>query len=98
MRWEEHCLPTGEPLDDRVAVDSLALHGQLADAAGFFTMPATAPVADKKGQTMVPAALVGLQWEFPPNRPNDRAVLSPWMSGWGVPAWEWVGGRRSWLF
>lgn len=97
MRWEEHCDAAGFPLDDRVAVDSLAMHGQVAGANGLFTMPATAPVPDKDGSTKVPFQLVGLQWEFPPNRPNDRAVLSPWMPDWGIPGWMWSGGRRVWL-
>lgn len=97
MRWEEHCDAAGNPLDDRVAVDSLAMHGQVAAGGGLFVMPPTAPVPDRRGQVQVPQALVGLSWEFPPNRPNDRAVLAPWMPGWGVPGWAWVGGRRVWL-
>jgi len=99
MRWEEHCDNDGEPLDDRVAVDSLAMHGQVTIPGGSFTMPPTSPVATpgKKGGTIVPAALVGLSWEFPPNRPNDRAVLSPWMEDWGVPGWLWAGGKRLYL-
>ncbi len=94
MRWEEHCDDSGSPLDDRVAVDSIAMHGQVAKPGEQFTMPSTAPFPDKKGNTEVPEALVGLSWDFPPNRPNDRAVLSPWMSDWGVPGWRYVGGRR----
>lgn len=94
MQWEEHCDESGEPLDDRVAVDSIAMHGQVAPAGGSFYMPATAPFPDKKGNTSVPFALVGKSWDFPPNRPNDRAVLSPWMKDWGVPGWRYVGGKR----
>lgn len=97
MRWEEHCDAAGNPLDDRVAVDSLAMHGQVVSGGGWFVMPPTAPVPDKKGNMKVPGSLVGLSWEFPPNRPNDRAVLSPWMPDWGVPGWAWVGGQRVWL-
>lgn len=94
MQWEEHCNDVGAPLDDRVAVDSIAMHGQVTPAGGVFTMPATAPFPDKKGNQTVPFALVGLSWEFPPNRPNDRAVLSPWMKDWGVPGWRYVNGKR----
>lgn len=94
QQWQEHCDASGAPLDDRVAVDSLAMHGQCAPAGGVFTMPPTAPFPDKKGNTEVPDSLVGLQWEYPPNRPNDRAVISPWMPDWGVPGWIWRGGRR----
>lgn len=94
QQWQEHCDASGAPLDDRVAVDSLAMHGQCTPAGGVFTMPPTAPFPDKSGDTEVPDSLVGLQWEYPPNRPNDRAVISPWMPDWGVPGWIWRGGRR----
>jgi len=94
QRWEELCDPYGRPLDDRVAVDSIAMHGQVAPAGGWFTMPDTAPFPDKKGKTEVPDALVGESWEFPPNRPNDRSVLSPWLKRWGVPGWQLLAGHR----
>lgn len=94
QRWEENCNDAGLPLDDRVAVDSIAMHGQVTEAGGLFTMPRTAPFPDAKGKTQVPEHLVGEQWPFPPNRPNDRSVLSPWMADWGVPGWRYVGGRR----
>lgn len=94
MRWEEHCDDSGSPLDDRVGVDSIAMHGQVAKPGDQFTMPDTAPFPDAKGRTEVPESLVGLSWDFPPNRPNDRAVLSPWMEDWGVPGWRYVGGDR----
>lgn len=97
MRWEEHCDEDGQPLDDRVAVDSIAMHGQVTTPGGLFTMPPTAPFADAKGETEVPDRLVGLRWGFPPNRPNDRSVLSPWMKEWGVPGWAWRNNRRHWL-
>lgn len=94
QRWEEHCDDSGAPLDDRVRVDSIAMHGQVTDAGGVFTMPATAPFPDARGETNVPRRLVGLKWAAPPNRPQDRAVVSPWMAEWGVPGWEYVAGRR----
>jgi hypothetical protein len=95
MRWSEHVDDvTGEPLDARVAVDSVAMHGQVAPPDGQFVMPPTAPVA-VNGVTEVPTALVGQKWTHPPNRPNDRAVLAPWRPGWGVPGWVWQGGRRT---
>jgi len=97
QRWEEHCDDLGQPLDDRVATDSIAMHGQVTQAGGSFTMPSTAPFAGSSGKTTVQEGLVGLSWDFPPNRPNDRAVLSPWMRDWGVPGWEWRRGQRVWL-
>lgn len=97
QRWEEHCDESGAPLDNRVGVDSIAMHGQVARAGEAFFMPDDAPFADAKGRTEVPDSLVGLSWDFPPNRPNDRAVLAPWMEDWGVPGWEYKGGRRVWL-
>lgn len=97
QRWEENCDDEGQPMDDRVAVDSLAMHGQVTDAGGEFTMPDSSPVPDAKGRTDVPEGLVGLTWDCPPNRPNDRAVLSPWMEDWGVPGWRYSGGRRLWI-
>lgn len=95
MRWSEHVDDaTYEPLDDRVSVDSIAMHGQLAAPGGAFTMPPTAPKSGAEGTTIVPSALVGQRWTHPPNRPNDRAVLAPWRPDWGVPGWIWRGGRR----
>lgn len=94
QRWEENCGDSGQPLDNRVAVDSIAMHGQVAKAGGLFVMPPVAPFPDAEGNTLVPRSLVGKAWEFPPNRPNDRSVLSPWMKSWGIPGWRYVGGRR----
>jgi hypothetical protein len=94
QRWEEYCDADGEPMDDRVGVDSIAMHGQVAAVGGLFTMPATSPFPDAKGKTDVPKSLVGRSWEFPPNRPNDRSVMSPWMKRWGIPGWQYLGGRR----
>jgi hypothetical protein len=94
-RWNEHVNDvTGEPMDDRVAVDSLAIHGQVARPAGLFTMPAIAPHPDAKGHVDVPDALIGHRWEAPPCRPNDRAVITPWRPHWDVPGWFYRGGRR----
>lgn len=97
QRWEEHCDAEGQPLDDRVGVDSIALHGQVTPPGGKFTMPPDAPFPDAKGNTQVGRSLVGRSWDFPPNRPNDRSVLSPWMKTWGVPGWQYIAGRRVWL-
>jgi hypothetical protein len=94
QQWLEFCDESGEPLDDRVGVDSIAMHGQVAPAGGMFYMPRTAPFPNAKGETEVYHKLVGMSWEFPPNRPNDRSVLSPWMKDWGVPGWRYSKGRR----
>ena len=98
MRWSEHVdVASGAPLDRRVAVDSMAMDGQLAiPGAGVFTMPSTAPrgTLDKPGDVDVPDGLVGRSWAYPPDRPNDRAVCAPWRSGWGIVGWHYVDGRR----
>lgn len=88
MRWEEHVDDSGEPMDDRVSVDSLAMHGQVASPGENFVMPPTAPDGEP-----VPPALVGQRWAYPPNRPRDRAVVGPWRREWGVPGWTWRGRR-----
>ena len=76
---------TGVPLDDRVANDSLVMHGQVAPWDGLFTMPRARIVHER---------MWGQQWNYPPNRPNDRAVIMPWRPGWGVPGWEFSDGKR----
>jgi len=84
MRWTEMVDDrTGRPLDDRVAPDSIALHGQIAPPGQPFTMPAVSGLKTA-GQTYL----------HPPNRPNDRAVLVPWVPGSGVPAWRMLNGMR----
>jgi hypothetical protein len=86
MRWTELVDDvTGRPLDDRVAQDSIAMHGQVAKPGGSFTMP---------NKAQVPVALWGKSWEHPPNRPNDRATLQPWRPHWGIPGWVLRNGRR----
>lgn len=85
-RWTEYVDDaTGKPLDNRVAADSLVLHGQVVAAGGSFVMP-----PDER----VPAKYWGKTFAHPPNRPNDRAVLLPWRPGWPAPAWEWRGGKK----
>ena len=97
MQWSEYCEADGEPLDDRVGVDSIAMHGQLAPPDGMFTCPPTAPYPDEHGETRVSKGLAGEQWEHPPNRPNDRSALAPWRRDWELPGWKWQGNRRIWL-
>jgi hypothetical protein len=85
-RWTEYVDDlTGEPLDDRVGDDSLVLHGQLQGEDGLFIMP---------DDPLAPVAMIGMTWEAPPNRPNCRAVLLPWMPDWGIPAWRYEDGER----
>lgn len=88
-RWTEHVSDEGMPLDDRVGVDSEAMHGQVAPPGEPFTQPPTNRQGDEVGDS-----LVGREWLSPPNRPNDRAVLVPWRASWGVPGWRWEDGRR----
>lgn len=96
MRWEEQCDDAGNPFDNRVAVDSIAMHAQVATPGKLFYMPDTSEIPDAKGRTEVPAHLAGEAWPFPPNRPQDRAVLSPWMEDWGIPGWKYEDGDRIW--
>lgn len=87
LRWTERVDDaTGLPLDKRVGVDSLIMHGQVAAPGGTFKMRAT---------SRTPGYLAGRSWTAPPNRPNDRAVLVPFIPGVSVvPAWRMQGGRR----
>jgi hypothetical protein len=94
QQWVEFCAPDGRPLDERTSVDSIAIHGQVTDPGGVFTMPATAPFPDVKGNTIVPPALVGQSWAVPPCRPNGRETVMPWSPKWGTPGWRYKGGRR----
>lgn len=85
-RWCERITDlTGAPMDKKVGKDSIALHGQLARAGASFVMPQGADVNSK---------MIGMRWEHPPNRPNDRAVLCPWQADWGIPGWIIRAGRR----
>jgi hypothetical protein len=84
-RWTERVDDSGRPLDNRVGLDSIALHGQLALPGEAFVMPADARVESR---------FMGKSWAYPPNRPYDRAVVSPWREGWGIPGWMLRDGRR----
>lgn len=97
VRWSEHCADDGTPMDGRVAVDSIAMHGQVAPVGGMFVMPAMAPMPDAKGRQVVPPKLVGMSWQFPPNRPLDRSVIQPWREDWNISGWSYAGGERNWL-
>lgn len=90
MQWEEMVDEDGNPYDDRVAIDSLAMHGQVANVGEMFFMPPATPKGDA-----TPESLQGQEWAFPPNRPNDRAVVSPWKRDWGIPGWVWRNGKRA---
>ena len=88
-RWVEHVDDaTWKPMDNRVAADSMALHGQIENAIGLFVMP---------HDPFVNSDLWDRTWNFPPNRPNDRAIIMPWRKDWGIPAWKFVNGRRVWI-
>lgn len=87
-RWTEHVSDvTGLPTDAATAIDSVVLHGQVQAPHRLFHMPA---------DPRAPGWSVGRSWEFPPNRPNDRAVLLPWRPDWSIPAWtvDAAGGDR----
>lgn len=89
MRWTERIDDAGRVLDKLVAPDSIAMHAQVAPPGGSFIMPPDA--AERK----VSYKMIGRSWQFPPNRPHDRAILTPWLPGSGQPAWIWRDGRRN---
>ena len=71
VRWIEFVDDaTRQPLDIRVAEDSLHLHGQLRRPGDPF---------DDPGNKNNPRPTE------PPNRPNDRATLVVWRASWGEP-------------
>ena len=94
MRWTEYVDEgTGEPLDKRVADDSLSMHGQVVTPGGVFVMPRTLPDGTELSKRS--HHLLGRTWKCPPNRPNDRSVVVPWRKEWGdLPGWQWKHGRR----
>lgn len=71
--------------DDRTGEDSIELDGQ--------TVPVDQPfvwvVKDARGE---PTGKV-VRYMAPPNRPNDRETVIPWLESWGVSLGE-VGGVR----
>lgn len=85
-RWSEYVNDvTGLPLDNRVAADSLVLHGQVTTADGVFVMPPDERVSPKVWNKV---------YTHSPNRPNDRSVTMPWRAGWGIPGWQWKNGQK----
>lgn len=101
MRWTERVGDApARGLDDRVDVDSIAMHGQVAPPGGVFRFPSMLPrgaqltMDQRKNWPKVQARFAGQTWAHPPNRPNDRSSLAPWRPHWGIPAWHLVNGRR----
>jgi hypothetical protein len=88
IRWVEHCDDEGEPLDDRVAADSIALHGQVARPGEGWVMPLDAEDVSE--------SMLGQRFFSAPCRPNGRETLSAWRPSWGIPGWEWRG-RKVWI-
>ena len=85
LRWSERIDErTLDPLDSRVGIDSVVMHAQVAKPGKLFTMP-----HDKRVHHSLYKS-----WFCPPNRPNDRAVLTPWMRGWGLTGWVLQAGVR----
>lgn len=88
-RWTELVNDlTGEPYDSRVAIDSMVMHGQLALPGRVFLAPS---------DPRLPRRMIGKSWQHPPNRPNDRAVVTPWRKDWGVPGWLVQNGGKVFL-
>lgn len=97
MRWTELVSENGRPLDDRVAADSVAMHGQVARPGGLFTMPDSAAsivIHNRYGESRVSDDLIGETWPHPPLRPHDRATIVPWRPQWGSRGWRVVGGDK----
>lgn len=77
---------TGLPLDNKVAPDSMVLHGQVAPMSGRFVMPPDPGVH---------RSFWNQTYFTSPNRPNDRSQTMPWRPGWGsAPGWLWQNGQR----
>ena len=87
-RWTEKIDDRGRPLDNRVAMDSVVLHAQVARPDGEFTMPE---------DNRVDAKWWGRSWAFPPNRARDRSCVTPWQVGDRQPAWLYDGTKKVWL-
>ena len=100
LRWcEKVDDKTGKPLDNRVAEDSLVLHGQVAFIG--YDLPSSARTSaqlvggfEMPRDERVRSDWWGRRYIRPPNRPYDRAVGQPWSSRWGVPAYRMVRGER----
>jgi hypothetical protein len=100
MRWcEKVDDKTGRPLDDRVASDSMVLHGQVSFTG--YDLPASARSSaqllggfEMPPDERVSSDLWGRRYIRPPNRPYDRAVGQPWSPRWKVPAYRVVRGER----
>lgn len=97
QRWTELVSDDGQPMDDRVGKDSVALHGQVSEPGGRFVMPEDAEDETEEGQGKIAEDMLGRSWLHPPNRPNDRAVILPWRREWGIPGWLYEDGEKKWL-
>jgi hypothetical protein len=109
-RWTERVDDfTGQPLDNRVAADSLVLHGQVARPVGLdagrllpdakqidTTLGGEAPLGgwEMPRDNRVNAKLWGRRYSQPPNRPNDRSRVVAWRASWGRPGYVVRGGER----
>lgn len=109
-RWTERVDDaTGRPLDNRVAPDSLVLHGQVARPVGLdagrllpdakqidTTLGGEAPMGgwEMPRDNRVSSKLWGRRYSQPPNRPNDRSRVVAWRASWGRPGYVVRGGER----
>lgn len=64
--------------DDRTGADSKELNGQTVPVDHPFLWVVTDSKGHKTGKIV--------KYMQPPNRPNDREVVIPWMEGWAAPA------------
>lgn len=94
LRWCELIDETTQiPLDEFVCGDSIVMHGQVALPGKLFTMPKL-PMGEADAAAL---RLQGQSWSCPPNRPNDRAVLSLWVPETGLMAYVVRNGKRVYL-
>jgi hypothetical protein len=100
-QWVEHVSDSGQPLDNRVAIDSIVLHSQVCfQPEGASFVPRTARITGGTGGFEMPidnrvsAKLWGQRYAHSPNRPNDRSTIGGWKPTWDFPAYMVVNGRR----
>ena len=89
-RWTELVDDVTElPMDADVGDDSRILHGQVSNPLALkFTC------LTRYKEVEAPPSLANKSWPHPPNRPNDRAVLTPWHKDWKIPAYIVQAGQR----
>jgi hypothetical protein len=104
MRWCEYVDDeTLAAKDNRVAIDSIIMHGQIVKPGHQFRFPPESAWPDEvdwgdkdieKQVKRIPKHVLNGSWGAPPNRPNCRATVSPVRPHWGVWGWRLDNGQR----